>query len=106
MRISILVLLVVNIILICFGLNELNTIKSQLKPLKVFFRLYSEQSDDIKKKISEIKQNKTAKNLSDQEMTEKLLTQFQLEKKKEEEKKNKIKIERENLKDFIEKLEN
>ena len=49
MKIIILVLLIVNLILISFGLSELNNIKNELEPLKLFFRLYSEQNDDLKK---------------------------------------------------------
>ena len=101
MRIFILILLIINIVLIGFGLKELKTIKEQLKPLKIFFRLYSEQSDDIKKKISEIKKDNDSKTLSDQEIKNKLVNQFELEKNKKEIEKNRLKMERDKIKNFI-----
>ena len=51
MKIIILILLIVNILLMGYNINELNVIKDQLKPLKIFFRLYSEQSNDLKRKL-------------------------------------------------------
>ena len=106
MRIFILILLIINIVLIGFGLKELKTIKQQLKPLKIFFRLYSEQSDDIKKKIGEIKKDKDLRALSDQEIKNKFVNQFQLEQNKKEIEKNRLKMEREKIKNFILEIEN
>ena len=63
MKIIILVLLIVNLILISFGLSELNNIKNELEPLRLFLRLYSEQNDDLKK-IEDIKEDKQLKALS------------------------------------------
>ena len=106
MRILILVLLIINIVLIGFGIKQLKTIKQQLKPLKIFFRLYSEQSDDIKKKISEIKKDKRLRALSDQEIKNNLVNKFQLEQNEKEIKRNRLKIERDNIKNFILEVEN
>ena len=64
MKIIILVLLIMNLILISFGLSELNSIKNELGPLKLFLRLYSEQND--LKKIKDIKEDKQLKALSNQ----------------------------------------
>ena len=106
MRILILLLLIINIVLIGFGIKQLKTIKQQLKPLKIFFRLYSEQSDDIKKKISEIKKDKRLRALSDQEIKNNLVNKFQLEQNEKEIKRNRLKIERDNIKNFILEVEN
>ncbi len=106
MRILILVLLIINIVLIGFGIKQLKTIKQQLEPLKIFFRLYSEQSDDIKKKISEIKKDKRLRDLSDQEIKNNLVNKFQLEQNEKEIKRNRLKIERDNIKNFILEVEN
>ena len=67
MKIAILILLTLNLLLIGYGVNELNVIKDQLKPLKIFFRLYSEQSNDLKRKLSEIKEDKEIKSLSNRD---------------------------------------
>ena len=98
--------MIINIVLIGFGIKQLKTIKQQLKPLKIFFRLYSEQSDDIKKKISEIKKDKRLRALSDQEIKNNLVNKFQLEQNEKEIKRNRLKIERDNIKNFILEVEN
>ena len=82
MKIIILVLLIMNLILISFGLGELTNIKNELEPLKLFLRLYSEQNDDLKKKIEDIKEDKQLKALSNQEIQNNIMNQFQLDKKK------------------------
>ena len=81
MKIIIVVLLIMNLILISFGLNELNNIKNELDPLKLFLRLYSEQNDDLKK-IEDIKEYKQIKALSNQEIQNNIMNQFQLDKNK------------------------
>ena len=105
MKIIILVLLIVNLILISFGLSELNNIKNELEPLKLFLRLYSEQNDDLKKKIEDIKEDKQLKALSNQENQNNIMNQFQLDKKnKIMDKKNKD-LEKNNIENFINNLD-
>ena len=98
--------LIINMILIGYSISELNTIKHQLKPLKIFFRLYSEQNDDLKKKINEIKKDKDLKALSEEEIKNKLVNQFQLDKKKKEIEKNNLRIEQNKIGKYILDLEN
>ena len=71
-----------NLILISFGLSELNNIKNELAPLKLFLRLYSEQNDDLKKIIEDIKEDKQLKALSNKEIQNNIMNQFKLDKKK------------------------
>ena len=105
MKIIILVLLIVNLILISFGLIELNNIKNELGPLKLFLRLYSEQNDDLKKKIEDIKEDKQLKALSNKEIQNNIMNQFQLDKKKKiMDKKNKD-LEKNNIENFINNLD-
>ena len=105
MKIIILVLLIVNLILISFGLSELNNIKNELAPLKLFLRLYSEQNDDLKKKIEDIKEDKQLKALSNKEIQNNIMNQFQLDKKKKiVDKKNKD-LEKNNIENFINNLD-
>ena len=104
MKIIILVLLIVNLILISFGLSELNNIKNELAPLKLFLRLYSEQNDDLKK-IEDIKEDKQLKALSNKEIQNNIMNQFQLDKKKKiMDKKNKD-LEKNNIENFINNLD-
>ncbi len=98
MKIAISILLVLNILLVSYSINELNAIKDQLKPLKIFFRLYSEQSNDLKRKLSEIKEDKEIKSLSNQEIKDQLANQFEMEKKKKKSEKSKLKIQKRRLK--------
>ena len=98
MKITILILLILNLLLIGYGINELSIIKDQLKPLKIFFRLYSEQSNDLKRKLSEIKEDKEIKSLSNQEIKDQLVNQFELEKKKKQSEKKKLKIKKKRIK--------
>ena len=98
MKIIILILLIVNILLMGYNINELNVIKDQLKPLKIFFRLYSEQSNDLKRKLSEIKEDKEIKSLSNQEIKDQLASQFELEKKKKQSEEKKLNIKKKRLK--------
>ena len=98
MKIAISILLVLNILLVSYGISELNTIKDQLKPLKIFFRLYSEQSNDLKKKLTEIKEEKEIKSLSNQEIKNQLVNQFEMEKKKKKSEKSKLKVQKQRLK--------
>ena len=105
MKIIILVLLILNLILISFGLSELNNIKNELAPLKLFLRLYSEQNDDLKKKIEDIKEDKQLKALSNKEIQNNIMNQFQLDKKKKiVDKKNKD-LEKNNIENFINNLD-
>ena len=105
MKIIILVLLIVNLILISFGLSELNNIKNELAPLKLFLRLYSEQNDDLKKKIEDIKEDKQLKALSNKEIQNNIMNQFQLDKRKKiMDKKNKD-LEKNNIENFINNLD-
>ena len=105
MKIIILVLLIVNLILISFGLSELNNIKNELAPLKLFLRLYSEQNDDLKKKIEDIKEDKQLKALSNKEIQNNIMNQFKLDKKKKiMDKKNKD-LEKNNIENFINNLD-
>ncbi len=97
MKIIILILLIINLLLMGYNINELNVIKDQLKPLKIFFRLYSEQSNDLKRKLSEIKEDKEIKSLSNQEIKDQLASQFELEKKKKQSEKKKLNIKKKRL---------
>ena len=102
MKIIILVLLIMNLILISFGLNELTNIKNELEPLKLFLRLHSEQNDDLKKKIEDIRQDKQLKALSNQEIQNNIMNQFQLDKKKKKIDKD---LENNNIENFINNLD-
>ena len=102
MKIIILVLLIMNLILVSFGLGELTNIKNELEPLKLFLRLYSEQNDDLKKKIEDIKEDKQIKALSNQEIQNNIMNQFQLDKKKKKVDKD---LEKNNIKNFINNLD-
>ena len=66
--------------------------------LKIFFRLYSEQSNDLKRKLSEIKEAKDIKSLSNQEIKDQLASQFEFEKKKKQSEKKKLNIKKKRLK--------
>ena len=61
MKIIIVVLLIMNLILISFGLIELTNIKNELEPLKLFLRLQSEQNDDLNKKETILKKIHSSK---------------------------------------------
>ena len=98
MKIIILILLIINLLLMGYNINELNVIKDQLKPLKIFFRLYSEQSNDLKRKLSEIKEDKEIKSLSNQEIKDQLANQFELEKKRKQSEKKKLNLKKKRLK--------
>ena len=105
MKIIILVLLILNLILISFGLSKLNNIKNELEPLKFFLRLYSEQNDDLKKKIEDIKEDKQLKALSNQEIQNNIMNQFQLDKKKKIIDKKDKDLEKNNIENFINDLD-
>tara|TARA_B100000886_G_C20295344_1_gene437270 strand:+ start:345 stop:668 length:324 start_codon:yes stop_codon:yes gene_type:complete len=105
MKIIILVLLIMNLILISFGLSELNNIKNELEPLKLFLRLYGEQNNDLKKKIEDIKKDKELNALSNQEIRNNLVNQFQLNKtKKIMDERNKD-LEKNSIENFINDLD-
>ena len=104
MKIIILVLLIMNLILISFGLSELTNIKNELEPLKLFLRLYSEQNDDLKK-IEDIKEDKQLKALSNQEIQNNIMNQFQLDKKKKIMDKKDKDLEKNNIENFINDLD-
>ena len=105
MKIIILVLLIMNLILISFGLNELANIKNEIEPLKLFLRLYSEQNNDLKKKIENIKQDKQLKALSNQEIQNNIMNQIESDKKKKKMDKRDKDLERNNIKNFINNLD-
>ena len=105
MKIIILVLLIMNLILISFGLNELANIKNELDPLKLFLRLYSEQNDDLKKKIEDIKEYKKLNALSNQEIQNNIMNQFQLDKKKKKMDERDKDLEKNNIENFINDLD-
>ena len=105
MKIIILVLLIMNLILISFGLSELANIKNELEPLKLFLRLYSEQNDDLKKKIEDIKKDKQLKVLSNQEIQNNIMNQFLLDKKKKKMDKMDKDLEKNNIENFINDLD-
>ena len=105
MKIIILVLLIMNLILVSFELNELASIKNELEPLKLFLRLYSEQNDDLKKKIEDLKEDKHLKALSNQEIQNNIMNQFQLDKKKKIMDKRDKDLEKNNIENFINNLD-
>ena len=105
MKIIVLVLLIMNLIIISYGLSELANIKNELEPLKLFLRLYSEQNDDLKKKIEDLKEDKQLKALSNQEIQENIMNQFQLDKKKKIMDKRDKDLEKNNIENFINDLD-
>ena len=105
MKIIILVLLIMNLILISFGLSEIINIKNELEPLKLFLRLYSEQNDDLKKKIEDIKEDKKLKALSNQKIQNNIMKQFQSDKNKKKMNERDKDLEKNNIENFINDLD-